>query len=92
MHPKNPPYTSLDNHDGCKNVQVVNQQVAQQDSSANFHQDSQAPNECVPQCESTRLQAGKQTLKKNGNWSDTNLQHVMMAIENGSKITSIAQF
>jgi hypothetical protein len=73
-------------------VQAVNQQVAQQDSSANSHQDSQAPNECVPQCESTRLQARKQTLKKIGNWYNINLQHVMVAIESGLKITSIAQF
>jgi len=29
MHPKNPPYTSFNNHDGCKNVQAMNQQVAQ---------------------------------------------------------------
>ncbi len=74
-------------------MQTVNQQVAQQDSSANFHQDSQAPNECViNQCESTKLQAQKQTLKKNGNWYNINLQHVMVAIERGLKITSIAQF
>jgi hypothetical protein len=73
-------------------VQAVNQQVAQQDSSANSHQDSQAPNECVPQCESTKLQAQKQTLKKIGNWYNFNLQYVMVAIERGLKITSIAQF
>jgi hypothetical protein len=54
-------------------VQAVNQQVAQQDSSANFHQDLQAPNECVPQCESMKLQAHKQTLKKNGIWYNINL-------------------
>jgi hypothetical protein len=45
----------------------MNQRVAQQDSSVDFCQNSKTPNECVPQQESIKLHAQKQTLKKNGN-------------------------
>jgi hypothetical protein len=48
MQPNNPPYIGFDNHHGCQNMQVMNEQSAQQNSSTFFCQNSQASNEHAP--------------------------------------------
>jgi Tfp pilus tip-associated adhesin PilY1 len=67
MQPNDWIYVGLHNREPCWNVHIASQQVAHQDSSAEFCMNSQASlNEHVPQQQ-------KWMLKKIGNWSNFNL-------------------